>query len=365
MKIGVLKETAANERRVALTPDVAGRLVKSGFEVIVEQGAGTAAYFPDGAYQAAGAGIGDRAAVLSESAIVLQVQPPNPAELTHYREGSVLVAFFQPASELVRQLAHRKLTAFTLVLLPRITRAQPMDVLSSQATVAGYKAVLLAATAAGRLLPMLVTAAGTLPAARVLVLGAGVAGLQAIATARRLGAIVSAFDVRPAVKEQVQSLGATFLEMAIEEHAETAGGYAKELSEETHRKELAFLAGAVKDADIVISTAAIPGKKAPILITAAAVQGMKPGSIIVDLAAETGGNCELTQPGVEIVRDGVVIMGPLNLPSTVPLHASQMYAKNLSAFLGHIVQDGKLRLDFEDQIIRETCVTHAGEVRRS
>jgi NAD(P) transhydrogenase subunit alpha len=365
MKIGVLKETAANERRVALTPDVAGRLVKSGFEVIVEQGAGTAAYFPDGAYQAAGAGIGDRAAVLSESAIVVQVQPPNPAELTHYREGSVLVAFFQPASELVRQLAHRKLTAFTLVLLPRITRAQPMDVLSSQATVAGYKAVLLAATAAGRLLPMLVTAAGTLPAARVLVLGAGVAGLQAIATARRLGAIVSAFDVRPAVKEQVQSLGATFLEMAIEEHAETAGGYAKELSEETHRKELAFLAGAVKDADIVISTAAIPGKKAPILITAAAVQGMKPGSIIVDLAAETGGNCELTQPGVEIVRDGVVIMGPLNLPSTVPLHASQMYAKNLSAFLGHIVQDGKLRLDFEDQIIRETCVTHAGEVRRS
>lgn len=365
MKIGVLKETAANERRVALTPDVAGRLVKSGFEVIVEQGAGTAAYFPDGTYQAAGAGIGDRAAVLSESAIVVQVQPPNPAELTHYREGSVLVAFFQPASELVRQLAHRKLTAFTLVLLPRITRAQPMDVLSSQATVAGYKAVLLAATAAGRLLPMLVTAAGTLPAARVLVLGAGVAGLQAIATARRLGAIVSAFDVRPAVKEQVQSLGATFLEMAIEEHAETAGGYAKELSEETHRKELAFLAGAVKDADIVISTAAIPGKKAPILITAAAVQGMKPGSIIVDLAAETGGNCELTQPGVEIVRDGVVIMGPLNLPSTVPLHASQMYAKNLSAFLGHIVQDGKLRLDFEDQIIRETCVTHAGEVRRS
>jgi H+-translocating NAD(P) transhydrogenase subunit alpha len=365
MKIGVPKETAANERRVALTPDVAGRLVKSGYEVIVEQGAGTAAYFPDGAYRAAGAGIGDRASVLSESAIVLQVQPPSPAELSQYREGSVLVAFFQPASDLVRQLAGRKLTAFTLVLLPRITRAQPMDVLSSQATVAGYKAVLLAATAAGRVLPMLVTAAGTLSAARVLVLGAGVAGLQAIATARRLGAIVSAFDVRPAVKEQVQSLGATFLEMTIEEHAETAGGYAKELSEETHRKELAFLAGAVKDADIVISTAAIPGKKAPVLISGAAVQGMKPGSVIVDLAAETGGNCELTQPGVEIVRDGVAILGPLNLPSTVPLHASQMYAKNLSAFLGHIVQDGKLRLDFEDQIIRETCVTHAGEVRRS
>ena len=212
---------------------------------------------------------------------------------------------------------------------------------------------------------MLVTAAGTLSAARVLVLGAGVAGLQAIATARRLGAIVSAFDVRPAVKEQVQSLGATFLEMAIEEHAETAGGYAKELSEATHRKELAFLASGVKDADIVISTAAIPGKKAPVLITATAVDGMKPGSIIVDLAAETGGNCELTQPGSEIVRHGVSILGPLNLPSTVPLHASQMYARNVSAFLGHITQDGKLRLDFEDPIIRDTCVTHAGEVRKS
>ena len=236
---------------------------------------------------------------------------------------------------------------------------------SSQATVAGYKAVLIAASAAGRVLPMLVTAAGTLPAARVLVLGAGVAGLQAIATARRLGAIVSAFDVRPAVKEQVQSLGATFLEMALEEHAETAGGYAKELSEETHRKELAFLAAAAKNADIVITTAAIPGKKAPILISAAAVEGMKPGAVIVDLAAETGGNCELTEPGSEIVRNGVVILGPVNLPSTLPLHASQMYARNLSAFLGHIVQDGKLRLDFEDQIIRDTCVTHGGEVRKS
>jgi NAD(P) transhydrogenase subunit alpha len=212
---------------------------------------------------------------------------------------------------------------------------------------------------------MLVTAAGTLSAARVLVLGAGVAGLQAIATARRLGAIVSAFDVRPAVKEQVQSLGAVFLEMKIEEHAETAGGYAKELSEETHRKELAFLAAAVKDADIVISTAAIPGKKAPVLITAAAVEAMKPGSVIVDLAAETGGNCELTQAGAEIVRNGVSILGPLNLPSSLPLHASQMYAKNVQAFLGHIVQDGTLRLDFEDQITRDTCVTHAGEVRKS
>ncbi len=366
MRIAVPKEVAANERRVALTPDVAGRLVKGGFEVVIERAAGTAAFFPDDAYSAAGAQVSDRSSVLSQADIVLQVQAPAPADLASYREGSALVASFQPATDpaLVRQIAQRKLTSFSLVLLPRITRAQPMDVLSSQATVAGYKAVLLAASTTGRLLPMLVTAAGTLPAARVLVLGAGVAGLQAIATARRLGAIVSAFDVRPAVKEQVQSLGATFLEMAIEEHAETAGGYAKELSAETHRKELAFLAGAVKDADVVIATAAIPGKKAPLLITAAAVQGMKPGSVIVDLAAETGGNCELTEAGTEIVRNGVSILGPLNLPSSVPLHASQMYAKNLSAFLGHIVQDGQLRLDFEDQITRDTCVTHAGEVRK-
>lgn len=363
MRVGVPKEVAANERRVALVPDAAGRLVKGGFEVVIERGAGTAAFCPDAAYAAVGATIGDRAAVLGQSDVVLQVQAPTPADVALYREGGALVALSTDAA-LVPQLAQRKLTAFSLVLLPRITRAQPMDVLSSQATVAGYKAVLLAATATGRFLPMLVTAAGTLPAARVLVLGAGVAGLQAIATARRLGAIVSAFDVRPAVKEQVQSLGAAFLEMAIDEHAETAGGYAKELSDETHRRELAFLAAAVKDADIVITTAAIPGKRAPVLISAAAVQGMKPGSVIVDLAAETGGNCELTEPGTEIVSHGVAILGPLNLPSSLPLHASQMYAKNLSAFLGHVVQDGRLRLDFEDPIIRDTCVTHAGEVRK-
>jgi NAD(P) transhydrogenase subunit alpha len=366
MRVGVPKEVAANERRVALVPDAVARLVKGGFEVAIERGAGTAAACPDEAYKAAGAAIADRAAALGQADVVLQVQAPAAADVGLYREGGALVALLQPGSDaaLIQQLARRRITAFSLLLLPRITRAQPMDVLSSQATVAGYKAVLLAATATGRFLPMLVTAAGTIPAARVLVLGVGVAGLQAIATARRLGAIVSAFDVRPAVKEQVQSLGAQFLEMAIEEHAETAGGYAKELSEETHRKELTFLAAAVKDADIVITTAAIPGKRAPVLITAAAVQGMKPGSVIVDIAAETGGNCELTEPGTEIVRNGVVILGPVNLPSTLPLHASQMYARNLSAFLGHVVQDGRLRLDFEDPIIRDTCVTHAGEVRK-
>ena len=367
MRVGVPKEVAANERRVALVPDAAGRLVKGGFEVVVERGAGASACCPDEAYKGAGATIADRAAVLGRADVVLHVQAPSPADVALYHEGGALVALSLSGGDgsLVQHLAQRRLTAFSLVLLPRITRAQPMDALSSQATVAGYKAVLLAASATGRFLPMLVTAAGTLPAARVLVLGAGVAGLQAIATARRLGAVVSAFDVRPAVKEQVQSLGAAFLEMAIEEHAETAGGYAKELSEETHRQELAFLAAAAKDADIVITTAAIPGKRAPVLITAAAVEGMKPGSVIVDVAAETGGNCELTEPGTEIVRHGVAILGPMNLPSTLPLHASQMYAKNLSAFLGHVVQDGQLRLDFEDPIIRDTCVTHAGEVRKT
>src|SRR5881394_3706693 len=364
MRIGVPKETAANERRVALTPDVAGRLVKGGHEVVIERGAGMAAFFPDSAYTAAGVKIADRSSVIGQSDIVVRVQPPAVADLAQYRDGGVLVAFFQPVPELLRQLAQRKLTAFTLVLLPRITRAQPMDVLSSQATVAGYKAVLLAATASGRLFPMLVTAAGTLPAARVLILGAGVAGLQAIATARRLGAIVSAFDVRPVVKEQVESLGAKFLQLEIAEQAEAAGGYAKQLSEETHRRELAFIAQHVKDADVVITTAAIPGKRAPLLITADAVRGMKPGAVIVDLAAETGGNCEVTEPGKDVRRDGVLVLGPLNLPSTVPLHASQMYARNVASFLLHVVQDGRLNLDFSDEIIRETCVTHAGEVRK-
>ena len=367
MKIGVPKETAANERRVALVPDTAGRLVKTGLEVVVEQGAGTAAAFPDDAYRAAGAGlVAAPADVFGRSDVVLKVQPPSTAEVALCGEGTALVAVFQPAAErdVVAALAARKVTAFSLALLPRITRAQPMDVLSSQATVAGYKAVLLAATTAGRLFPMLVTAAGTLPPARVLVLGAGVAGLQAIATARRLGAVVSAFDVRPAVKEQVESLGAKFLQLEIAEQAEAAGGYAKQLSEETHRRELAFIAQHVKDADVVITTAAIPGKRAPILITADAVRGMKPGAVIVDLAAETGGNCEVTEPGSEVRHNGVIVLGPLNLPSTLPLHASQMYARNVSSFLLYVVRDGRLNLDFSDEIIRETCVTHAGEVRK-
>src|SRR6266705_377253 len=353
MKLGVPKETAVNERRVALTPDAAGRLVKSGFAVLVERGAGAAASFRDEAYGTAGATVVAPATdVFAQSDVVLKVQPPSTEEVRRCRERAALVALFQPSTEreAVSQLAARKVTAFSLALLPRITRAQPMDVLSSQATVAGYKGVLLAAATAGRFFPMLVTAAGTLPPARVLVLGAGVAGLQAIATARRLGAVVSAFDVRPVVKEQVESLGAKFLDLQIAEHAETAGGYAKELSEDTHRRELEFIAQHVKDADIVVTTAA--------------VRAMKPGSVIVDLAVETGGNCELAQPGKDVIENGVAILGPLNVPSTVPCHASQMYARNISSFLLYLVKDGALRLDFEDEIVRDTCVTHAGEVRK-
>jgi proton-translocating NAD(P)+ transhydrogenase subunit alpha len=368
MKIGVPKETALNERRVALTPEIAGRLVKSGLTICVQRGAGTAASFGDDAYGAAGATLVAAAdEVFGQSDVVLKVQPPSSDEVRLCRAGAALVALFQPSTEqeAVAQLAARKVTAFSLALLPRITRAQAMDVLSSQATVAGYKAVLLAAARSGRLFPMLVTAAGTLFPARVLILGAGVAGLQAIATARRLGAVVSAFDVRPVVKEQVESLGAKFLELQIGEQAEAAGGYAKQLSEETHRRELAFIAQHVKDADVVITTAAIPGRRAPILITADAATAMKPGSVIVDMAIETGGNCELTEAGTEVVRNGVIILGPLNLPSTLPVHASQMYARNISSFLSLLIKDGALRLDFTDEIIRETCVTHAGEVRKS
>jgi NAD(P) transhydrogenase subunit alpha len=359
--IGVAKETAPGERRVSLTPDAAGKLVKAGLAVVVERGAGEAASFTDDAYSQAGATLGDAWA----ADLVAKVQKPSAAEVQRLREGAALVGTLQAATnaELLRQLAARRVTAFSLELLPRITRAQSMDVLSSQATVAGYKAVLLAAQAATRFFPMLVTAAGTLSPARVLVLGAGVAGLQAIATARRLGAVVSAFDVRPVVKEQVESLGATFLAMKIEEQAEGAGGYAKELAADTQQRLLEFLAGHVKNADVVITTALIPGKPAPRLVTAAAVAGMKPGSVIVDLAAEAGGNCELTQAGTEVVHHGVHVLGPVNLPAAMPFHASQMYAKNVATFLQHIVRDGVLAVDLADEITAATCVTHAGAVR--
>ncbi|HTR20995.1 MAG TPA: Re/Si-specific NAD(P)(+) transhydrogenase subunit alpha [Gemmatimonadales bacterium] len=363
MKLGVPKETVAGERRVALVPDTVAKLVKAGHEVVVEPGAGVESGFPDAAFQAAGAKTGDP----WSADLVCKVQKPDASEIGKLREGGALIGQLQAATnpDLLRQLAGRRVTAFSLELLPRITRAQAMDVLSSQATVAGYKAVLLAAETVPKFFPMLVTAAGTLSPARVLVLGAGVAGLQALATARRLGAITSAFDVRAAVKEQVESLGAKFLAMEQQVQAEGAGGYAKELSQDQHQRELEFLAKSVKDQDVVITTAAIPGKKAPVLITKAAVEGMRPGSVVVDIAAETGGNCELTRAGTPVVHQGVTILGPVNLPATVPLHASQMYARNVSSFLGLLVKDGKFQLDLSDEILAATCVTNEGKVLKS
>jgi NAD(P) transhydrogenase subunit alpha len=296
---------------------------------------------------------------------VVKVQKPSAAEIGRLREGGALVATMSAATnpDLLRQLAARSIMAFSLELLPRITRAQAMDVLSSQATVAGYKAALLAAGEANRLFPMLVTAAGTLPPARALVLGAGVAGLQAIATLRRLGAVVSAFDVRSAVKEQIESLGATFV--ACSSQWRGAGGYAKELSADQHARELEFLARTVSAQDVVITTAQIPGKPAPRLITRAAVEGMKPGSVIVDLAAETGGNCEVTRAGERVLHHGVVVLGPVNLPASLPLHASQMYAKNVQNFLQLVVKDGAFAPDFQDEIVQATCVTRDGKVLRA
>jgi len=361
MKIGVPKETAPGERRVALVPETVSRLAKSGNTVVVERGAGEASSFPDRLYADAGAAIGDPYA----TELVVKVQKPSDDELARLREGTVLVAFLQPLTQhdLVRELARRRVTALSMDAIPRITRAQPMDALSSQATVAGYKAVVLAAAALPKFFPMLTTAAGTIAPAKAFVIGAGVAGLQAIATARRLGAVVEAFDTRPIVKEQVQSLGAKFLEVDLGETGEGTGGYAKELSEEAHRKEVELLAKAVKENDIVITTAAIPGRPAPKLITADMVRSMRPGSVIVDLAAETGGNCELTRPGEVSVVDGVRIDGTTNLPSTMPYHASQMYSRNVASLLGlMLAKDGTLRVDMNDDVVKGTVITKDGEV---
>jgi NAD(P) transhydrogenase subunit alpha len=361
MKVGVAKETAAGERRVALVPDTVGRLVEADVEVLVERDAGEAAAFPDADYESVGAQV--IADVYADADLLAKVQRPSDEEIGRLREGSALVAFLQPLvdPEVVRALAARRVTAFSMDSIPRITRAQPMDALSSQSTVAGYKAALIASTALGRFFPMLTTAAGTIPPARVLVLGAGVAGLQAIATARRLGAVVSAFDVRPVVKEQVESLGASFLELDVE-GAEGVGGYAVALSEDQHGREQELIARHAQESDAVITTALIPGQPAPILLTAEAVRGMRPGSVIVDLAAEAGGNCEATEPGSTVVRDRVTIVGELNLPSTMPTHASQMYSRNVYAFLTHLLEKGELKLDFDDEITRETCVTHEGRI---
>jgi NAD(P) transhydrogenase subunit alpha len=360
MRIGVPKETAPDERRVALVPDVVSRLTGSGFDVLVEKGAGLEASFPDAAFADAGASLVD--SVFGQAEAIVKVQKPTAQETDRLRPGDVLIGFLQPLTdrEGIERLAAAGVVAFAMESIPRISRAQPMDALSSQATVSGYKGALLAAERLPKFFPMLTTAAGTVPPAKVLVLGAGVAGLQAIAPARRLGAVVSGFDVRPVVREQVESLGATFLDLGIRGE-ETAGGYATELTPEQQAQQQSELEKRLPDYDVVITTAAIPGRPAPKLIPASAVRAMRPGSVIVDLAAETGGNCELTKPGEETVEGGVRIVGLTNLPSSMPTHASQLYARNVAALLTHLAPEGELKLDFTDEITAAACVTRKEE----
>src|SRR5215218_5218832 len=361
MRVGVPKERAAGERRVALVPEVVARLVSSGFEVLVERGAGAAASFSDAAYDQAGARIVDD--VYGEADAVAKVQRPSEDEAARLRKEQLLIGLLQPLTDVegIERLAGRGGTSFAMESIPRITRAQPMDALSSQATVSGYKATLLAAERLPRFFPMLMTAAGTVAPAKVLVLGAGVAGLQAVATARRLGAVVTGFDVRPVVREQIESLGANWLDLGIVGE-ETAGGYAQQLSDEQQRQQQEELEARLPDFDVVITTALIPGRDAPRLIPASAVRTMRPGSVIVDLAAEAGGNCELTQPGEETEREGVTIVGFTNLPSTMPLHASQLYSRNVAALLQHLAPAGELTLDWDDEITAGACVTRKQEV---
>ena len=372
MIVSVPKETYSGERRVALVPASVPPLTKSGVRVQIESGAGVPAGFTDDAYRLAGAEIvADRRQLFQSADIVLQVRglgansQSGEADLESMRDGLVIVAPCDPLGDpaAVRQLAERGVTLFAMELIPRITRAQSMDVLSSMATIAGYKAVLLAANRLPKMFPLMMTAAGTLTPAKVFVIGAGVAGLQAIASARRLGAVVHAYDVRPAVKEQVESLGAKFVEVLLETSgAETAGGYAKQLGEEFYQKQREVMARTVAGSDVCITTAAIPGKPSPRLITAEAVRGMAPGSVIVDLAAERGGNCELTKADETVVENGVTIFGPTNLPSEVPTHASQMLAKNLTNFAKLITRDSELHLNLQDEVVRATLAAYRGEV---
>jgi H+-translocating NAD(P) transhydrogenase subunit alpha len=362
MKIGVASEQLSGERRVALVPGSIPSLKKAGFDVLIERGAGEQAGFPDSAYQEKGASIAASRAEVFEADVLLQVRV---GDVTRMRPGQVVIGMADPlgSPDLAREIAARGVTAFALELIPRITRAQSMDVLSSMATIAGYKAVLLAAGTLPRMFPLLTTAAGTTTPAHLFVVGVGVAGLQAIATARKLGAVVEAYDVRPAVKEQVQSVGAKFVELPLETaQAEDKGGYAKAQDEAFYQRQREMMARVVASNDVVITTAVIPGKKAPVLVTAEMVRGMAPGSVIVDLAAERGGNCELTRADDVVVERGVTVLGPTNLPSTVPYHASQMYAKNISTFLLHLVKDGAVKVDANDEITRETLVAHGGDV---
>ena len=367
MRVAVLKETRSAENRVALVPLGVKNLVKRGLTVTVQTGAGETSGVSDLMYRDAGAEIAASAReTLEDAKLILVVNPPSSNELAHLSEGSILVGFLDPLSDpdLVSRLIELKVTGISMELVPRITRAQSMDALSSQATVAGYKAVLLAANHLPKFLPMFTTAAGTIRPAKALILGAGVAGLQAIATARRLGAIVEAFDVRPAVKEQVESLGASFLESEEEVTAEGEGGYAKELTEDQHSKELELIGSALIDTDIVITTAQIPGRKAPVLITEDMVKTMKYGSVIVDLAAESGGNCELSEAGETVLAHGVQLLGPSNLPTSIPVHSSQMYSKNIVTLISEFISDdGQIQLDFENDVVGPSTVTHGGEVQ--
>jgi H+-translocating NAD(P) transhydrogenase subunit alpha len=366
MNIAVPKESAESERRVALVPETVGRLVKSGLSVAVEHDAGIAAGFPDAAYAEAGATIvADGRALLGNADLVAMVRRPSETQIGAMRPGAVLITLLAPLGEprYVERLAQTKLTTLSMDAIPRITRAQSMDVLSSQANIAGYKAALLAAEYLPKFFPMLTTAAGTIAPAKVLVIGAGVAGLQAIATARRLGAVVTGYDTRAAVKEQVQSLGANFLEFDLGADAEGTGGYAKELTAEQLAKQQAGMKKAISESDAVITTAAVPGRRAPVIITKDASESMRPGSVIVDIAAETGGNAELTEPGKVVTTPaGVTIVGLLNLPSTMPSDASRLYSRNVFTLLQLLVKDGALNLDFDDEIVKGTTLTHEGKI---
>jgi NAD(P) transhydrogenase subunit alpha len=363
MIVSVPKETAGGERRVALVPELVSKLTKAGLEVLVQADAGAAAGFLDPSYAEKGARI--EAGVFGQADILLKVQPPTAEEIGQIKEGATLIGFLQPYTNAaaIKALAARKVTVFAMELMPRITRAQPMDALSAMSTVAGYKALLLAASRLPKFFPLLMTAAGTVTPARVFVIGAGVAGLQAIGTAKRLGAIVEAYDTRPVVKEQVESLGAKFAVLGLEtKEAEAKTGYAKAQTEEFYQKQQQMMAQHVAAADVVIPTALVPGQRAPILISEEMVRGMRPGSVLVDLAAEQGGNCAVTEPGQEVVKHGVTIIGPINLPSTVPFHASQMYARTVTNYLMHLLKDGKVQLDLNDELTRGPLVTHRGEI---
>lgn len=365
MRVAVLKEIEPGEKRVAIIPETVKRLVKKGVEVCVESGAGEGSCFRDGEYEEAGATIEPSAeALLAATDVVIKIQRPTPAEILKIREGTTVISFLYPLFnlDLVNTLAGRKITAIAVDSIPRTTLAQMMDVLSSQATIAGYYAVIMAAYALPKFFPMLMTAAGTIAPAKVLILGAGVAGLQAIATARRLGASVEAFDTRKVVRQQVESLGARFVEVDIAEDAQTATGYAKELSEDYKRRQTELIHRHIAKSDVCITTALIPGQRAPILITEEMVQAMRFGSVIVDLAAEQGGNCALTEPGNEVVKHGVTIIGRLNLPSRLAVHASQMYSRNMEKLLLHLMGDGGLKINLQEEITAGCVITQGGEV---